>query len=1301
MPKKKNARDGDLFSNVQDYRHDTATRKNNPPAKIAAEGAVPLVPKAKYFYSPRRPPQLRFAPVDATSPSRILKTSGEDAASTVTLSATQTDQLPELLLEARQRPLTDDEIRLLADALRCHEPWLEWAEKREQHQRGFFEADPVALHIHERVSAQAILRVAARQDPQRDLFADPQLEYHQAVQFYRHDVDWSNRLILGDSLQVMSSLARREDLAGKVQMIYMDPPYGIKFASNFQPEVGRRDVKDKAQDLTREPEMVKAYRDTWHLGVHSYLSYLRDRLMVAKELLADSGSIFVQISDENLHRLRLVLDEIFGVENFVAQIGIQKTGSVVGSFVQSNADFLLWYVRDRVHAQKKFRQIYAKRTLGGIGGSGYSWIQEGSGSRRSLGEGDCIDNGSLKGDLRLWRSYPLTSEGFRETTTVSFQFQGEDFHPGINRHWGVITQQLERVGRAERVVKDSAQVSLVRFWDDSPVVPIGTHWGDIGGASDRVYVVQTNTRAIERCLLMTTEPGDLVLDPTCGSGTTAYVAEQWGRRWITVDTSRVAIAIARQRLLTAKYEMYRVDATSSSRFLKASGEDAASTSTSSISWFDPMQPIGFVAGGNLPHWRQEGAMCFVTFRTADSMPAERVQLWFDERKEWLLRHPEPHDGTTKAEYDRLFSARWENWLDECHGECLLKRPAVKAVVEQALRHFDGDRYLLGEFKVMPNHVHALVAPAAPHELSDIVQNWKSYTAHEINHTLGRKGTFWQKESFDHIVRGPEELERIERYIREQGVDATSPSRSLKTSGEDTASTVYSPSLGFVYKTVAHVTLKSIAQNTNLDPIFAKHEPMLEERLAACNKALEKTPKNVRAKLSGKLEAKRAREGKKSITDADERRWLLPPDNRRGKNYTTVEPAFRGWYSWEVPFDTDPDWPDALQSAVAAYRMAWRAKMDEVNACIAANAEQEQLVDQPETVRGVTRVSGPFTVEAVQPPEMSLGDVMAEIPGFDGEPEALEGTFGVNATSPSRELKISGEDAASTLPPRALRRVEARVDLEAQNLSAYLEKMARLLRGDGVRFPNNKQMKFSRLESLMGDSSGLHAEGRWTPGGEADPDPEGAATICVAFGPQYGPVTAKLVEDLVRASSRRGYTDLVIAGFSFDGPAQAVIEEAQHPKLRLHMAHIRPDVNPGMDGLLKEQPGSQLFTVFGQPRASVDGPDAEGMHTVTMEGVDIYNPVTNEIVSSGASKVAAWFLDSDYDGRTFCITQAFFPDKTAWEKLAKALKGVLAQEAFDAFSGTTSLPFAPGPNRCIAVKVIDPRGNEVMKVQRIA
>ena len=311
-----------------------AKRKNNPPAGIEAQGHLEEARRIRFAYNPHLPPVLRSSP-----------------------EAAETDALPEILQKALQGPLNRDDVQLLSAALRKHEPWLEWSGKRE---KPWFDVEPVVLNIHERISTQAILRVLAREDVQRHLFADPQLEYSKAVQFYEHDVDWSNRMILGDSLQVMASLVRREDLAGKVQMIYMDPPYGIKFSSNFQPQLGQRDVKDRAQDLTREPEMVKAYRDTWTLGIHSYLAYLRDRLIMAKEMLADTGSIFVQIGDENVHFTKLLMDEVFGRDSFVSQIIFQKSSGRVSEGLDGVYDALLWYERNR--EKMKFIKLPRERT---------------------------------------------------------------------------------------------------------------------------------------------------------------------------------------------------------------------------------------------------------------------------------------------------------------------------------------------------------------------------------------------------------------------------------------------------------------------------------------------------------------------------------------------------------------------------------------------------------------------------------------------------------------------------------------------------------------------------------------------------------------------------------------------------------------------------------------------------------------------------------------------------------------------------------------------------------------------------
>jgi adenine-specific DNA-methyltransferase len=332
-------------------------------------------------------------------------------------------------------------------------------------------------------------------------------------------------------------------------------------------------------------------------------------------------------------------------------------------------------------------------------------------------------------------------------------------------------------------------------------------------------------------------------------------------------------------------------------------------------------------------------------------------------------------------------------------------------------------------------------------------------------------------------------------------------------------------------------------------------------------------------------------------------------------------------------------------------------MDEVNACIAACADQEELVDQPFVERNRVRVGGPFTVEGVIPAEESI-DIEEESP-VGGAPEELE-TFGA---------------------------MESPVDSEAQNAEAYVDKMVRLLREDGVRFHGNKVLKFQTLESL-GDGSALHAEGTWG---------EDGRRVAVLLGPQYGPLIAPMVEDGIRFASRRGYDDLVFAAFSFDGAAQAAIQDDPDPRVRIHMAQIRPDVNMG--DLLKNTASSQLFTISGMPRTNVK-PMKDGQYVVRMEGVDIYDPVTNTVRSAGAQKVAAWFLDGDYDGRCFCVTQAFFPDKSAWEKIGKALGGRVDDEAFSKLSGTESLPFPAGEHKRIAVKVIDPRGNEVMRVHHL-
>jgi adenine-specific DNA-methyltransferase len=867
----------------------------------------------------------------------------------------------------------------------------------------------------------------------------------------------------------MTSLARREGLAGKVQMIYIDPPYGIKFSSNWQNEVGKREVKEKDEDLSREPEMIKAYRDTWTLGVHSYLAYLKQRLIVARELLTDSGSVFVQISDENLHRVRAIMDEIFGAENFIASLTYKSKKMPLGeSFIFTLNDYIIWYSKSIEKAQKKFKRLYYKRDIGED--TPYSNCRLANGEFRPLNENPSTI------DAEACRTLDLRSAGRTESCVYDVSFNSRKFFPSAGKSWKTNIEGMLRLGKAERLTSPGDSLQYILYHSDYPVSELPNIWMDTQGASDKKYVVQTSEKVIERCMLMTTDPGDLVLDPTCGSGTTAYVAEQWGRRWITIDTSRVAASIARQRLLTSSFET------------------------------------------------------------------------------WKTRDPQA------------------------------------------------------------------------------------------------------------------------------GVDPNQP---------------LNPRHGFIYKTVPHITIKSIAQNKGLDSIFEKHEPILAERLALLNAALSETGDPLRRRLVEKLISKLRAEGARSITDADQRRWLLPGTSpslitpQRGgptaspvKKWKEAIPPEPEWREWEVPFDTDPDWPKALQDALASYRSAWRAKMNEVNAAISANAEQEELVDQPEVVRGVVRVTGPFTVESVRPMEESPADEGGEESPIGGAPEELEAGF---------------ENRATT----------------SANAASHIDRMVALMRSDGVTFLGNKHVRFARLDPL--DSPVIHAEGEV---GQEGAEPR---RVAVVVGPEVGSMPRITAEEAIEFAKARRYDEVILAAFSFDAAAQAhVHDQNEKRRIRLEgkwkpedvgpqisMALIRPDVvlgdllkgNKAGESSRREQLSQQIFTVFGQPRTRLQAME-DGLYQVEMEGVDIYDPVTNAIIPTNADKVAAWFLDTDYDGRTFCICQAFFPDSDAWAKLASALKAEIPEETWEALSGTESLPFHLGDQRCIAVKVIDPRGNEVIRVHRV-
>jgi adenine-specific DNA-methyltransferase len=438
------------------------------------------------------------------------------------------------------------------------DPQLQWAGKAE---RTAFDIPTVSLHVHERIDPrtiiEAVCKVAPPDQPKQPSLFESVAEnppLRQAIEFYKHKQNWSNRLIAGDSLLIMSSLAEKEGLSGKVQTIYFDPPYGIRYGSNFQPFVNKRDVKDgKDEDLTSEPETLKAFRDTWELGIHSYLTYLRDRLLLARELLHESGSVFVQISDENVHLVRNLMDEVFGANNFIAQISFSKAagGLRAANRVGITLDYLVWYSKN--DAESKYRPIYEKKA--DAIEAGYTMLELKNGTRRAMTKEEKQKISPLPEGSKTYMTILMTKPG--PGSKFEIEYNGKKYDSG-KRWWGITKEGVQNVIKANRVAAAENSFRFITYFDDFPYKAYTNLWDGLGGPGDPIYVVQTNSEVIKRCILMTSDPGDLVLDITCGSGTTAYVAEQWGRRWITCDTSRVAIALARQRLMTATFDYYEL-----------------------------------------------------------------------------------------------------------------------------------------------------------------------------------------------------------------------------------------------------------------------------------------------------------------------------------------------------------------------------------------------------------------------------------------------------------------------------------------------------------------------------------------------------------------------------------------------------------------------------------------------------------------------------------------------------------------------------------------------------------------------
>lgn len=422
-----------------------------------------------------------------------------------------------------------------------------------------------SLYVHEDIAPEMLIKrlYQVRQEQRNpgqpmlfspeDLRTEVENQLERVADYYTHSMGWKNRLIQGDSLLVMNSLLNREGMAGKVQCIYIDPPYGIKYGSNWQMKLNSRDVKDNDENVSGEPEMIKAFRDTWELGIHSYLSYLRDRLVLAKELLTQSGSVFVQISDDNVHLVRNLLDEVFGSENFMSLITFKKTSPLGANGLPTVSDYIIWYAKDKENV--KYRQLFEPKDIGE--GSMYTSVELPDGSRRKMTKDEKLTPTLLPKGARPYRLGTLFSAGYTPSCMYDVEFENK-IYSSSKKSWVTTKKGMERLIDINRVESSGNTINFVRFIDDFPVQPLNNLWADTSGAKDIQYVCQTSTKPIQRCILMTTDPGDLVLDPTCGSGTTAFVAEQWGRRWITIDTSRIALNIAKTRLSTALFPYYEL-----------------------------------------------------------------------------------------------------------------------------------------------------------------------------------------------------------------------------------------------------------------------------------------------------------------------------------------------------------------------------------------------------------------------------------------------------------------------------------------------------------------------------------------------------------------------------------------------------------------------------------------------------------------------------------------------------------------------------------------------------------------------
>lgn len=923
------------------------------------------------------------------------------------------------------------------------DPQLVWRGKDEQDWSDLVVNAP-PLYIQEKVHPKVLIDDLKRQTEkaeadieeaeQPDLFADfngvPSEDAK--TEFYQHDQNWSNRMILGDSLQVMASLAEREGLRGKVQCIYFDPPYGIKFNSNFQWSTASRDVKDgNAAHITREPEQVKAFRDTWKDGVHTYLTYLRDRITVARDLLSESGSIFIQIGDENVHKVRLLLDEVFGENNFISQIAFATTSGFETNHLSSIYDTVLWYGKAKTHT--KYRNLMRFKVPGEPGATKY----------RPAGTFGNLGNSAIPKDEFIDLDQLTSQDESSGEDENIFSLNGDKIPCPKGLHWKTGPAGRNRLVKADRVFIQGKTPRYLRKLSDFGTTSLSNIWTDIGGVQSRtdpkVYVVQTSTEVIKRCVLMASDPGDLVLDPTCGSGTTAYVAEHWGRRWITIDTSRVSLALARSRIMGARYPYF----------------------------------------------------------------------------------------------------------------------------------------LLTDSK--------------------------------------------------------------EGQIKESEITRTAAS-STTTFGRI--------SQGFVYERVPHITLKSIANNAEIDVIWDKFQPQLEELRGALNKQLGTTfegweiPRQPGTPWSDK-QTKLHAAVLSTDTDKKQQAALAKLNTALKRKYTLEDLP-------KEPFDL---WDD--QKAIELHKQWWElriARQQEIDASIAAKADQEYLYDKPYEDKKKVRVAGPFTVESLSP---------HRVLGLDENDELID------------PMADKGD--------------------EYSDVQDFTHIILENLRVAGVQQAHKEdKIRFSSITPWPGHF--ICAEGRYLEGDEESGTERRAG---VFIGPEFGTVSR---QDLVAAAREAGDADfdvLIACAFSYEGHASDLNKLG-----RINVLKARMNADLHMADELKNTDKANLFVIFGEPDIEVLPADDDQIQ-VRINGVDVFHPNTGEVRSDNADGIACWFVDTDYNEESFFVRQAYFLGANdPYKALKNTLKAEINEEAWESLNSDTSRPFEKPSSGRIAVKVINHLGDEVMKVYSV-